>query len=51
MFSFAIRSLDLVEVEAAITIEDEVFDEDLENKSSARYQAIEKQVEQEVRRQ
>ncbi|KAL9950782.1 hypothetical protein ACROYT_G043342 [Oculina patagonica] len=39
---------DLVEVEAAITIEEEVFDKDLENKSSVRYQAIEKQVEQEL---
>ena len=49
MYTFTIRSSDLVEVEAAITIEDEVFDKDLENKSSVRYQKIEQQVEQEVR--
>lgn len=38
-------------VDVAITIEDEVFDKDLENKSSTRYKTIEKQVEQEVRKQ
>ena len=45
-----IPSIDLVEVDVAITIEDEVFDKDLENKSSLRYKKLEKQVEQEVRR-
>ena len=34
----------------AITIEGEVFDKDLENKSSTRYKTIEKQVEKEVRK-
>ena len=43
-----ISSIDLVEVDVAITIEDEVFDKDLENKSSLRYKKLEKQVEQEV---
>lgn len=43
-----IPSLDLVGVDAAITIENEVFDKDLENKSSKRYKAIEKQVENAV---
>ena len=37
-------------VDVAITIEDEVFDKDLENKSSTRYKTIEKQVEKEVRK-
>ena len=37
-------------VDAAITIEDEVFDKDLENKSSVRYKKFEEQVEQEVRK-
>jgi len=45
-----IPSLDLVGVDVAITIEDEVFDKDLENKSSIRYKKIEKQLEQEVRK-
>ena len=35
-------------VDAAITIEDQVFDQDLENKSSTRYQTLEQQVKQEV---
>ncbi|KAJ7358769.1 hypothetical protein OS493_021546 [Desmophyllum pertusum] len=39
---------DLVEVDAAITIEDEIFDEDLENKTSTRYLSMEKQVQQEL---
>ena len=43
-----IPSIDLVGVDVAITIEDEVFDKDLENKSSARYKTIEKEVEKEV---
>ena len=37
-----------MEVSAAITLEEEVFDKELENKSSARYQEMEKKVEQEV---
>ena len=41
--------LDLVEVDAAITLENEVFDKELENKSSIRYQVMEKKVKQEVR--
>ena len=45
-----IPSIDLVGVDVAITIKDEVFDKDLENKSSTRYKTIEKQVEKEVRR-
>ena len=45
-----IPSIDLVGVDVAITIEDEVFDKDLENKSSSRYKKLEKQVEQEVRK-
>ena len=40
-----------MEVSAAITLEEEVFNEELENKSSARYQEMEKNVKQEVRRQ
>ncbi|KAJ7369757.1 hypothetical protein OS493_036649 [Desmophyllum pertusum] len=40
---------DLVEVDAAITIEDEIFDEDLENKASERYQQMEEQVKPETR--
>ena len=47
--SSTIPSLDLVGVDVAITIEDEVFDKDLENKSSVTYKKLEKQVEQEVR--
>ena len=45
-----IPSIDLVGVDVAITIEDEVFDKDLENKSSVRYKKLEEQVEQEVRK-
>ena len=47
--NFSFLSLDLVGVDAAITIEDEIFDQDLENKSSTRYQTLEQQVKQEVR--
>ena len=47
---FTIPSIDLVGVDAAITIEDEVFDKDLKNKSSVRYKKLEEQVEQEVRK-
>ena len=43
-----IPSIDLVGVDVAITIEDQVFDKDLENKSSERYKTIEKQLETEV---
>ena len=43
-----IPSIDLVEVDVAITIKDEVFDKDLKNKSSSRYKKQEEQVEQEV---
>lgn len=39
--------LDIVGVDAAITIE-EVFDKELENKSSAIYQKMEKEVKREV---
>lgn len=39
---------DIVEVDVAITLEDEVFDEDLENKSSERYQDMEQKVETEL---
>lgn len=42
--------LDLVGVDVAITIENEVFDKDLENKSSLRYKKLEEQVKQEVRK-
>ena len=45
-----IPSIDLVGVDVAITIEDEVFDKDLENKSSVRYKKLEEQVEQQVRK-
>ena len=44
-----IPSIDLVGVDVAITIEDEVFDKDLENKSSTRYKTLEQQVEKEVK--
>ena len=37
-------------VDAAIIIAYEVFDKDLENKSSLRYKKLEEQVEQEVRK-
>ena len=40
-----------MEVSAAITLEEEVFNEELKNKSSARYQEMEKNVKQEVQRQ
>ena len=43
-----IPSIDLVGLDVAITIEDEVFDKDLENKSSVRYKKLEEQVEQQV---
>ena len=45
-----IPSIDLVGVDVAITIKDEVFDKDLENKSSSRYKKLEEQVKQEVRK-
>ena len=45
-----IPSIDLVGVDVAITIEDEVFDKDLKNKSSSRYKKLEEQVKQEVRK-
>ena len=45
-----IPSIDLVEVDVAITIEDEAFDKDLKNKSSSRYKKLEEQVKQEVRK-
>ena len=48
-FGHNLITLDIVEVDVAITLEDEVFDEQLENKSSARYQEMEKKVEEEVR--
>ena len=38
-------------IDAAITIENEVFDKDLENKSSERYKKIEKQVKEGVSKQ
>ena len=43
-----IPSIDLVEVDVAITIKDEVFEKDLKNQSSSRYKKLEKQVEQQV---
>ena len=45
-----IPSIDLVGVDVAITIDDEVFDKDLKNKSSSRNKKLEEQVEQEVRK-
>ena len=45
-----IPSIDLVGVDVAIAIKDEVFDKDLENKSSSRYKKLEEQVKQEVRK-
>ena len=45
-----IPSIDLVGVDVAITIENEVFDKDLENKSSIRYKTLEQQVKTEVKR-
>ncbi|XP_068676713.1 uncharacterized protein [Montipora foliosa] len=39
---------DIVEVDVTITLEDEVFDEDLEKKSSERYQDMERKVEKEL---
>ena len=41
-----IPSIDLVGVDVAVTIEDDDFDKDLENKSSLRYKKLEKQVKQ-----
>ena len=43
-----IPSIDLVGVDVAVTIEDDDFDKDLENKSSLRYKKLEKQVKQRV---
>lgn len=40
-----------MEVDVAITLEEEVFDNELENKSSTRYQELEKKVEEEVKQQ
>ena len=37
-------------VDVAITIKNEVFDKDLENKSSTKYKSLEEKVEKEVRR-
>ena len=51
IFEFTMSSLDIVEVDVAITLEEEAFDNELENKSSARYQELEKKVEEEVRKQ
>ena len=45
-----IPSIDLVGVDVAITIEDKVFDKDLENKSSKRYKTLEQQVKTEVKK-
>ena len=45
-----IPSIDLVGVDVAITIENEVFDKDLEIKSSIRYKKLEQQVKTEVKR-
>ena len=45
-----IPSIDLVGVDVAITIENEVFDKDLEIKSSIRYKTLEQQVKTEVKR-
>ena len=45
-----IPSTDLVGVDVAIFIENEVFDKDLGNKSSTRYKTLEQQVEKEVKK-
>ena len=37
-------------VDVAITIKNEVFDKDLENKSSTKYKSLEEKVEKEVRK-
>ena len=50
MVMLTIPSIDLVGVDVAITIENEVFDKDLESKSSGRYKKLAEQVEQEVRK-
>ena len=50
-FNFFYRlGLRLVEVDAAITLENEVFSKELENKSSIRYKAMETKVKKEVRK-
>ena len=38
-----------MEVSAAVTLEEEVFDEELKNKTSPRYQEMERNVKQEVK--
>ena len=38
-----------MEVSAAVTLEEEVFDEELENKTSPKYQELERNVKQEVK--
>ena len=46
---FTILSPDIVEVGAAVTLEEEVFDVELKNKTSPRYQEMERNVKQEVK--
>jgi len=38
-----------VEVSAVVTLEEKVFDEELENKTSPKYQELERNVKQEVK--
>ena len=46
---FTILSPDIVEVSAVVTLEEEVFDEELKNKTSPKYQELERNVKQEVK--
>ena len=46
---FTILSPDIVEVSAVVTLEEKVFDEELENKTSPKYQELERNVKQEVK--
>ena len=45
---FTISSPDIVEVSAVVTLEEKVFDEELENKTSPKYQELERNVKHEV---
>ena len=46
---FTILSPDIVEVSAVVTLEEEVFDVELKNKTSPKYQELERNVKQEVK--
>ena len=46
---FTILSPDILEVRAVVTLEEEVFDEELESKTSPRYQEMERNVKQQVK--